>query len=122
MQVDTSHPVFRHFVLLMCRHLMKLYHRHRLLEWRVKMERTSNEAIVTYIKVLNIHSSGRFALRKTYQDITSCHRIKNSVGQYKNYGKVECDGTRCSWLRHCATIRKVAGSIPDWVIWDFSVT
>jgi hypothetical protein len=29
-------------------------------------------------------------------------------------------GTRwCSWLRHCATIRKVAGSIPDGVIGIF---
>jgi hypothetical protein len=29
-------------------------------------------------------------------------------------------GTRwCSWLRHCATSRKVAGSIPDGVIGIF---
>jgi len=29
-------------------------------------------------------------------------------------------GTRwCSWLRHCATNRKVAGSIPDGVIGVF---
>ena len=27
-----------------------------------------------------------------------------------------------SWLRHCATSRKVAGSIPDCVIENFSLT
>jgi len=34
-------------------------------------------------------------------------------------------GARCwwrSWLRHCATSRKVAGSIPDYVIGIFSLT
>ena len=32
-------------------------------------------------------------------------------------------GTRlCSWLRHCATSRKVAGSIPDLWHWNFLLT
>ena len=33
-------------------------------------------------------------------------------------------GTRCwwrSWLRHCATSQKVAGSIPRWCHWNFSL-
>ena len=37
---------------------------------------------------------------------------------YKNIG-----GTRWrSWLRHCATRRKVAGSIPDGIVGFFSFT
>jgi hypothetical protein len=43
----------------------------------------------------------------------------------KDCGRVlfaECECSRsvrwCSWLRHCATSRKVAGSIPHW---DFSL-
>jgi len=33
---------------------------------------------------------------------------------YYLYGNVYCGGTRWrSWLRHCVTSRKVAGSIPD---------
>jgi hypothetical protein len=37
------------------------------------------------------------------------------------YTKFHCAVTRwCSWLRHCATNRKVAGSIPDGIIGIFN--
>ena len=47
---------------------------------------------------------------------------KEQLSEYKfiEYKICILGGTRCcSWLRHCATSRKVAGSIPDGVIGIF---
>ena len=38
-------------------------------------------------------------------------------------GGVVVAGTRCrTWFRHCDTSRKITGSIPVGVNWDFSLT
>jgi hypothetical protein len=52
-------------------------------------------------------------------------RKRNNKNENRKGGKskqVQYNGARCwwrSWLRHCATSRKVAGSIPNGVIGIF---
>jgi len=49
----------------------------------------------------------------------TCINLKYELKNLEKYLRVN-EGTRWrSWLRHCATSRKVAGSIPDGVIGFF---
>jgi len=84
-----------------------------------------NEAIVKQFKVLSRH-----LLKETEEDHTELGKISQSPGtksrpvytkQKRELLDLHCLwGTRWrNWLRHCATSRKVADSIPDCVIGIF---
>ena len=79
---------------------------------------------VTYQKVIiSVRDDNcPYAIRAPENQLHHWHRyytLPNDLSFLHKY----MGGTRWrSWLRHCATSRKVAGSIPDGVIGFFSLT
>jgi len=66
------------------------------------------------------HSDGVWRM-KSFGHVS--RRVVVSLVPYFSEGNNVKWGTRWrSWLRNCATSRKVAGSIPRWCHWNFSLT
>ena len=75
----------------------------------------SSNSAFAHVRVCICHLAGIISLLVDYGfkifPFNSCTLCQNSRGAAEYFRKAPC-----SWLRHCATSKKVTGSIPDGVI------
>jgi hypothetical protein len=70
---------------------------------------------VPHLKFQFLHHSLQYdCIYEHSAELLQCIFCTGGVNRYLRFRLLSTEGTRwCSWLRHCATSPKVAGSIPD---------